>query len=256
MNHYVYEITNLINGMKYIGKRSCKCNIEDDRYMGSSFIVKNAIKKYGIEKFKKEIVFICETEEEAYKKEEYYITLKDAVTSKSYYNLNGGGKGCGSGENNPRYGKTSSDYQRMRASQVHKGRVKSEKERCNISKSKMGENNPMYGKTFTEEHKRKLGDSRKGEKHWNYGNSMSEENRKRLSDLWKGKRTGGDNPFSKKVVCINTGEIFNSVAEAGRKYNVIGGNISKCCKGKRKSAGSINGEKLKWIHYEEYLKNL
>ena len=55
MNHYVYEITNLINGMKYIGKRSCKCNIEDDRYMGSSFIVKNAIKKYGIENFKKEI---------------------------------------------------------------------------------------------------------------------------------------------------------------------------------------------------------
>ena len=30
MNHYVYEITNLANGMKYIGKRTCKCNIEDD----------------------------------------------------------------------------------------------------------------------------------------------------------------------------------------------------------------------------------
>lgn len=28
MNHYVYLITNNINGMKYIGKRSCNEDIE------------------------------------------------------------------------------------------------------------------------------------------------------------------------------------------------------------------------------------
>ena len=53
MNHYVYEITNLANGMKYIGKRTCKCEIENDRYMGSSDILRRAIKKYGINNFKR-----------------------------------------------------------------------------------------------------------------------------------------------------------------------------------------------------------
>lgn len=160
------------------------------------------------------------------------------------------------GKNNPMYGKTTSEYHKKRVSEVHKGRVKSEKERENISKSKMGENNPMYGKKFTEEHRKKLSDARKGDKHWNYGNHMSEENKKKLSELWKGKKMGGDNPFARKVVCLNTGEIFDAIADAGRKYNVVGGNISGCCRGKKKSAGKLNGEKLKWMYYDEYLKCL
>ena len=73
MNHYIYEITNLINGKKYIGKRSCKCPIEEDKYMGSGKLLKKAINKYGKKNFKKEILQTCENEGMAYEWEKVYI---------------------------------------------------------------------------------------------------------------------------------------------------------------------------------------
>ena len=33
-----------------------------------------------------------------------------------------------------------------------------------------------------------------------------------------------------------------------------GSGIIACCKGKRKSYGNLNGKKLIWKYYEEYLK--
>lgn len=57
----------------------------------------------------------------------------------------------------------------------------------------------------------------------------------------------------KCVVCLNTKEIFNSIVEANNKYNnakTIGGN----CRGKNKSSGILNNEKLVWRFYEDYLK--
>jgi len=38
MNHYTYEIK-FENGMKYMGVRSCRCDIEDDTYTGSSKLI-------------------------------------------------------------------------------------------------------------------------------------------------------------------------------------------------------------------------
>ena len=62
MTHYVYQITNLINNKKYIGKHSGELN---DSYLGSGENIKNAIKKYGKENFRKDILYIAQTEEEA-----------------------------------------------------------------------------------------------------------------------------------------------------------------------------------------------
>ncbi len=61
----------------------------------------------------------------------------------------------------------------------------------------------------------------------------------------------------KKIICLTTGEIFNSITDAcsnGRQS--IRSNISACCKGKSKSAGkhSITGKPLRWMFYDEYLK--
>lgn len=92
MNFYVYEITNNINGKKYIGKRKCYCNIEDDCYMGSGSLLTRAFKKYGISNFSKKIIEICATEKDAYEREKYWINHFKAVESDEYYNLIEGGQ--------------------------------------------------------------------------------------------------------------------------------------------------------------------
>lgn len=55
-----------------------------------------------------------------------------------------------------------------------------------------------------------------------------------------------------KVVCLTTGEVFDSIAEAEKYYSIK--NISGCCIGQIKSAGKHpkTKEKLKWIYYEDY----
>ena len=59
-----------------------------------------------------------------------------------------------------------------------------------------------------------------------------------------------------KVICLTTGEIFNSLIEAENKYNIYNSSISRCCKGKYKSAGKHleTEEPLKWMYYDEYIE--
>lgn len=55
----------------------------------------------------------------------------------------------------------------------------------------------------------------------------------------------------KKVKCITTNTVFNSITEASKKYNTHNSYITKCCSGKRESAGELNGTPLKWKYVEE-----
>ena len=52
---------------------------------------------------------------------------------------------------------------------------------------------------------------------------------------------------SKKVKCLTTNTVYNSINEASRSVTVSANLISKCCRGINKSAGkTINNEPLKW----------
>ena len=77
----------------------------------------------------------------------------------------------------------------------------------------------------------------------NYGN-----HNKKLSENKKQNYKRSDNPNSKKILCITTQEIFNCIIDAEEQYNIAHQSISKCCKGKYKSAGKhpITGEKMIW----------
>ncbi len=81
----------------------------------------------------------------------------------------------------------------------------------------------------------------------NYGN-----HNKKLSEN-HADFSGDKHPRAKKVRCITTNEVFNTIKEAGEKYNIKNtSNITQCCKGKRKYAGKhpVTGEKLVWEYVE------
>lgn len=90
MFYTIYQITNLLDGKIYIGKHQTKCF--DDGYMGSGKILRRAIKKYGEENFKKEILFVFETEDEMNAKEAELVN-EEFVARADTYNLCFGGRG-------------------------------------------------------------------------------------------------------------------------------------------------------------------
>ena len=63
---------------------------------------------------------------------------------------------------------------------------------------------------------------------------------------WRDKRIGINNPRARKIKCINTGKIFNTITEAAEFYGMSGSNISECLSGRTKTAGGY-----KWKYYKE-----
>lgn len=100
-----------------------------------------------------------------------------------------------------------------------------------MSKSNSGEKHYMYGNGY------KI----KGDKNPFYGKHHSDKTKNKLSEINKGKG-------SIKVINIDTGEIFNSLKDATKKYNISSPTaISDCCKGKYKSVYGY-----KWMFLEDW----
>jgi hypothetical protein len=76
MYYIIYKITNINNNKFYIG--SHQTLDLNDEYFGSGIYICRAIKKYGIESFKKEILFYLDSKEEMHVKETEVL---------QYYNL-------------------------------------------------------------------------------------------------------------------------------------------------------------------------
>lgn len=64
----------------------------------------------------------------------------------------------------------------------------------------------------------------------------------------------GNSPNAKRIICLNTGEIFASSAKAAHRYNIRASGIRRCCTGELLSCGEYNGVRLVWANYSDYIK--
>lgn len=90
MVYCLYQTTNLINGNIYVGVH--KSNGTSDKYMGSGKLLKQAIKKYGINNFVCNSLFEFKEEKQAYFLEKLIVN-ENFINRKDTYNLVLGGKG-------------------------------------------------------------------------------------------------------------------------------------------------------------------
>lgn len=238
--YFIYITTNLINGKQYIGQHQGYSN---DKYLGSGVNLIKAIKKYGKENFKREILEFCK-KEELDLKEQYWIKYYNAYENENFYNLSKGGQKGDGWEAARRYFENHPEERE----QIYKKNIERlrEWEKQNPDKvkqniNKMINGSKKYFKEHPEERERIMKQVNLSKEKWQAENP--EQHQKQIKE-W---RIKGSEANSIKVICLNTGEIFNSISEAGRKMGVPQANISKCLKGERKSAGKMpNGDKISW----------
>ena len=104
MKYIVYKTTCLINGKIYIGVHGTENPDVPDGYVGDgiatyfTYFIKHpkwpfqhAVAKYGIENFKREILYVYDSEKDAYLKEEELVNA-EFIARKDTYNIALGGQ--------------------------------------------------------------------------------------------------------------------------------------------------------------------
>ena len=203
----VYKITNKLNNKVYVGQTSRTMKERiKDHKKTKNSLVGKDIRLLGIENFSIEILEEVSTREEAYQKEIEWIAKCDCLIPKGYNQCKGGVATEGY-----RY----SEEARHQMSISRKGKY-------------LGEQNPFYGKHHSEEQRKKWSEQRTGRK---------------LTEEWK--RNVG-RALGRKVRNVDTGEVFYSIEEACRKYNLKSTHISRVCRGGRKTTGGY-----RWEYYSD-----
>ena len=248
------------NGKIYIGITSQKPNKRwqsGNGYKHNKYIFR-AIQKYGWNNIKHEILAEQLSVEEAEKMEKQLI-IEYKTTNPLYgFNILEGGDArqglCGElnpmfgvhlcGESNPMYGKHRTEETKKKISESKKGAKLTEEHKKILSERFSGELNPMFGV------------HRYGEKNPFYQKQHTEEAKRKISESRKGKYKGANNPHARKIICLTTGEIFDSLSCAVKKYGVSQGNLSIACQNPNRTCGKTqNGTRLKWQYYDKYLCN-
>jgi len=164
----VYLTTNLINNRKYIGVDKN----ENKYYLGSGVAIKLAIKKYGSENFKKEVLEYNDSIEYIFEREKYWIEKYDAVNSKEFYNISEGGKGGDMLKNEDSIRRHIEGSKKGLATALKQKKGKTYEEiygKEKASKEKEKRRIAGLGKKYSEERVKKVSEALKGKVPWNKG---------------------------------------------------------------------------------------
>ena len=148
----IYKVTNKVNGKVYIGQTRHSLETRKIRHLqcarnGYNTHFYQAIRKYGEDNFKWEILCSASSKQELNDLETYFITKYDSI--KHGYNMVDGG------DNNVM------DIESVKTK--HASIMRSDEMRKKISDTM--KRKALNGELFTEEHRRKIGASQKGKKY-------------------------------------------------------------------------------------------
>ena len=85
--------------------------------------------------------------------------------------------------------------------------------------------------------------SNAGGYYWVYKNKYVKEEFPNTIKV-KSDLTGANNPSARRVICLTTNEVFDTMKEACKKYGISPSNLSLCCRGKLKTTGG-----MRWKYY-------
>lgn len=252
----VYQIL-FPNGKKYIGCTSATLlkRINDHisaMESGLTYKIYNAMKKYGVNNLKFEILGKYKSKEEMFNMEKYYIQIFD--TQINGYNITSGGEGCP--------GRIVTDEQRKILSAGQKLRFTKESER-----SKLSNNIVNWRKKNPEEYKEFLIRRNKKIQSIDHRKKMTEV----MKDLYKNnpdlvksntekiKQKYKEDPFLKIEISKSLGgkpifvykegkfiNCFDTLMDCGRHLNLSTGNIGMVLNGKRSHTGGYTFKRGEW----------
>lgn len=232
----LYQITNKINGMTYVGQTVRSLNLRINEHYAHDTHLGRAMRKYGKENFLIEVLHTVDTIDELNALEAKYVTQEVVESANTYnYRLGGGNRASHSeetkakqsaakiGSKHPMYGKFGKDHQAYGYRHTDEAKVKClRKGKENGCFGRTGDKHPMFGKSRPEHSKAMK------EYYANNPKTVTEETKQKLSKLNKGKRLvnnlDGTRNWVDSVTLsekLETGEIY----QQGSKF-YFGGGVS------------------------------
>ena len=246
MNNYKIYIHIFPNDKVYIGitSQNPKRRWNNGKGYRNNKYMTNAILKYGWDNIKHEILFDNLTKEQAEQKEIELIAEFNSNNKKYGYNILEGGNASNglTDEALKRMANTTKALWQNPKYKEHMQIIHTGKKASLETKKKMSENNPKYwlGKHLPKETRKKISENNKGKIAWNKGTKgIMKPNKTSF-------KVGEIHSITKKVKCIETEIIYNTINSASREMNINATCIINVCKGKQSMAGGFH-----FKYYEE-----